>query len=39
VLVIVFLLANIVGALGWKNVLSLVVPEKWLEGRVRMAEV
>lgn len=27
----VFFLVNIVGTLGWHNVLSLVVPERWLE--------
>ncbi len=31
-------LINVISTLGWANVLSLVVPEKWLEGRVRMAE-
>ena len=27
-------LVNLVGTLGWANVLSLVVPERWLERRL-----
>ena len=33
----VFFLANVVGTLGWRNVLSLAVPERWL-GRREPAE-
>jgi heme/copper-type cytochrome/quinol oxidase subunit 1 len=31
-------LVNIVGTLGWANVLSLVVPEWWLTSRSGLAE-
>jgi hypothetical protein len=30
-------LVNIIGTLGWANVLSLVVPERWLTPRVGRA--
>jgi heme/copper-type cytochrome/quinol oxidase subunit 1 len=31
-------LVNLIGTLGWANVLSLVVPEQWLESRLGRAE-
>jgi cytochrome c oxidase subunit 1 len=31
-------LINVVGTLGWANVLSLVVPERWLKPRLGLAE-
>jgi cytochrome c oxidase subunit 1 len=31
-------LVNIVATLGWMNVLSLVMPEKWIEDKLQAAE-